>query len=182
MTELPTIARVGVAQIWHACPSPSAPAVAHLMPTQWAADGRKTRPALCGERRMRWSSAAAVDRQLTPCDACLTAAEGRQQIGAQVRIAPSARRAESLPGRIVDPMQPNSAGDRLGRRLAFRDELVVLSESAERYLDEQLLALQDRHRRTVSAPAVVAVPDVVEDQADDLDRDEHAPLLAYTSG
>lgn len=182
MNELPEVSRVGVSAVWHASPTKTAAPFAHLMPTQWAADGRKSRPALCGQRRIRWASATTVDRDLIPCDGCLTEAEKRQPIGALVRIAPRAQRVEDLPGRVVEPMQPNTVLDRLRRRLAFRDELVVLSERAERYLAEQRADLFDRRRRAslVAAPALPEPAEPGPDESPDLSP--HAPLLAYSSG
>ena len=176
---LPVIARVGVVAGWHASPAATSEPVAHLMPTSWAADGRKTRPALCGQRRIRWINATAVERDLSPCDSCLGAAEALPAVGQLVQIAPKARlNVADLPGRVSDPMQPNSVRDRLGRRLAFRN-MVELSDRAAAYVEQELDHLR---RRAAVAPVdpgpeaarrLVAVP-VVDS------HDPHRPL-AYSS-
>ena len=186
MTELPAVDRVGVSPVWHASPAKTSAAVAHLMPKSWSADGRKTRPALCGERRMRWSNADTVHRVLEPCDSCLSEAESRPPSRGLVRIAPAAQRAESIVGRVVEPAQPNSVAERVERRRAFREDLVVLSARAESYLDEQVRRLVERRRAwsvgRITGDQVNLAPVVAEPQTEIEPRDPHAPLLAYSSG
>lgn len=97
--------------------------VSHLLMKSWPEDGRKTRPALCGERRMRWQPVTVIDpnNAFASCQRCDDKAADLAAPRDPVRIAPASQAIAPVPERITCDVPQLGQAERTLARARFRD-------------------------------------------------------------
>lgn len=129
-------ARLGITTGRFASPAKNSDGLGHLLPTTWEQDGRRTRPALCGQRRMRWQGVETFDKPgaLTDCPDCTARATDLPASRPPVRIAPAALRFDGPVTELAPaPAAVNTQAARTERRAAFR-RIVPISPEVAAYV------------------------------------------------
>jgi len=110
----------------HGSSSPNSDRLLHLLPRVWTGS-QKTRPALCGQRRVTWKAVEQLPTGAAgwpTCEACDDRAAEIAMPRVPVRFAPPSHptpgRTDDLPIRHT-PRQVNTQAARTERRAAFRD-------------------------------------------------------------
>lgn len=109
--------------------------VSHLLTKSWPEDGRKTRPALCGERRMRWQAVTVIDPHgaFAACVRCDDIAADLVAPRAPERFAPKSQAIPHVPEGIECGVPQLTQAERTLARRRFRRSF-ELSDDAKRYL------------------------------------------------